>query len=178
MKNKIFALVLIILIYLIFSAISVQAVGLSSRNSIVKKTDFIPNTQQTFAYMLRTTVDFTQDYELIAQGDLAHLITFEPGPILKNISPGQDPWFNVIINFPALEGDITPGLHDIRIGVLEGSSGGGQIGGRTAVSTKIVVRILYPGKYLKANLNAPNVNINELAKMSVNLENWGKQDDK
>ncbi|MBW2963253.1 hypothetical protein KY306_00570 [Candidatus Woesearchaeota archaeon] len=174
MKKRVF-FVLILALLFVLSSFSVRAVGLSSWGSIVKEIDFVPDTQQTFAYMLRTTANFAQDYELFAEGDLAHLVTFSPGSILTNVTPGQDPWFNVIINFPPSEGNITPGLHTITIGVLEGSTEGGMIGGRTSVTTRIVVRVLHPGKYLVANLDSPNVNINEPVKMNIHLENWGKQ---
>ena len=36
----------------------------------------------------------------------------------------------MIINFPASEGNITPGLHTITIGILEGSAGGAAGGER------------------------------------------------
>jgi len=168
--------ILIFLVLLVLLAGSVQAVGLASWGPIVKKIDFIPNHQEVFSYMVTTTVDFNQDYTLVVEGDLAEYVTITPSQTLENIAPGQDPWFNVIINFPSSEGNITPGIHNIKIGVVEGALDAiGGVGGRTAVTTRIEVRILHPGKYLVTNLDAPNANINEPVRMNLYLENWGKQ---
>lgn len=169
-------IILVFLVLLVLLAGSVQAVGLASWGPIVKKIDFIPNHQEVFSYMVTTTVDFTQDYTIFVEGDLAQYVTVTPSQTLENIAPGQDPWFNVIINFPSSEGNLTPGIHNIRIGIVEGAlEDTGGVGGRTSVTTRIEVRILHPGKYLIADLDAPNVNINEPVRMNLYLENWGKQ---
>jgi len=175
MKNKLVIFVFFI-VSLIIASSSVYSVGISAWDSVVKETDFVPNEQRVYAYMLRTTVSTTMDYELTANGPLAESVTFSPSNVLENVAPGQDPWFNVIVNFPSSEANLTPGLHTITIGILEGSAPeGGWVGGRSGINFPIHVRVLDPGKYLKATLDAPNTNINEPVKMGVHLENWGKQ---
>ncbi len=175
MKNKLILFIIIIL-FLILTSFSVHAVGIAAWDSVVKEVDFIPNGQKVYPYLLKTTVNYPLDYELTAEGPLANLVTFAPNNILEDIQPNQNPWFNVIINFPASEGNLTPGIHTITIKILEGSGpSDGWVGGRSGLTFRILVRILHPGKYLKAGLNVPHTNINEPVKMNVDLENWGKQ---
>lgn len=161
---------------LIFAGISC-GVGIQSiaGETLKKELDFVPGKTVKFTYRLITTVNYVTDYEFYATGDLKDLVEFDP-PILRNVIPGSTPTFNVILKFPKDDGGIEPGLHTIRFGVIEGKSSGDMLKGRTAITIPIIVRVLYPGKFLKASIDAPNINVGEMSKITIHLENWGGEE--
>jgi len=161
---------------LVFAGIS-YSIGIQSiaGETLKKELDFVPGKTVKFTYRLITTVNYVTDYEFYATGDLKDLVEFDP-PILRSVAPGSAPIFNIILKFPKDDGGIDPGLHTIRFGVIEAKSGGNMLKGRTAITIPIVVRVLYPGKYLKASIDAPNINVGEMSKITIHLENWGDEE--
>ena len=163
---------IILVVFLLLISSKSNAVGIRGVN-LYYKLDFIPGRTEILPFKLVTTVEFVNDYEFYVKGDLKDIVYFEP-PYFKNLLPGSIVPFNVVIKFPSDEG-LEPGIHTVVFGVREVESGGGMVGGRTAVELPILIRVLYPGKYLKATINAPNINLGEMSKITIHLENWGKE---
>ncbi|MBW2984585.1 hypothetical protein KY361_05690 [Candidatus Woesearchaeota archaeon] len=167
----------IITLFLLSVIPAVSAIGLAARSMWVKM-DYVPNLEFTQTYQIITTSDYTQDYTLYVTGGLGQYITIEPDQF-KDIVPGSDPYFTVSLKLPeGLDKEVSPGIHQIRIGVKEtvSSSGGKGIGLLTSSEAIIDVRFLYPGKYLTAKLNVKDVEVNKPANFKINVYNGGKED--
>lgn len=163
---------IIIFLMLLFLIPSVSAMGLRGSDLLVN-VDFKPKMVLSYTYTIRTTSSQTMDYELYARGDLVEYVTLIPER-LYSIKPGSYPRFRAVIRLP--ERIEPPGIHKLRIGAVETLASGGMVGSKTGSEAIINIRVLYPGKYLRASLDAPNVNVHEPVNFVVDLENWGKED--
>lgn len=167
--------VMLLIIIFLISLPCISAVGIWSQ-AMGPTFDFSPNMQKTIAYRMHSTVSVPMDYELYANGDLAGYVQFNP-PELKNVPGGAYADFYVILKLPYKIEE--PGIHRIGIGVIEarvaGASAGSGTGGRTAVEDSVKIRVLFPEAYLKATLDIPDGNANELIPCTISLENWGEQ---
>ena len=175
MDSKIAIIGLLSVMVLVSLSPAVHAIGVKGK-AVKIYSDFIPGTTEEYEFKLVTTSQFTQDYEFYTKGEFADIISFDPPERLSNVYPGDSPRFKIILTYPQ-QLDRPGGIYELRAGVIETvASSGGTFGAKTAVEVPIFVRVLYPGKYLKASLDAPDVNIGQFVNMKLRLENWGKED--
>ena len=178
------ALILSLCFIILLSSNSL-AVGIMGYKTIID-IDFTPDYVGVFQFFVRTNVGVeTQDYELYVRSgggeDLSQYVSLEPD-ILKDIPGGQTliP-FKAILKLP--EKIETPGIHQIRVGVVETKvrggglvSGGAGIGVRTGSEAIINVRVLFPEKTIVTKVKAEDVGLGEISHIDIIVENWGEPD--
>jgi hypothetical protein len=155
---------------------SAFSIFLSSK-TINYNVDFEPNLHKEFSYTM--SADIEGDYEILVKGDLNESVTVTPNEF-NNLKIRENKQFKVILQLP--EKIETPGLHIITLTVKQKQDTSGKVlEGKSMAATAeaaalVRVKVLYEGKYLMADLNAPDVSVNETADLNVGLQNWGTQD--
>lgn len=113
---------------------------------------YVPGEEYSFYFVVS---DYGHDASISIEGDWKDYVTLSeitsPGPGKKEftatISPPREP--------------DTPGMHYVYIGAKEITPPGVGVGARCAVRKQISFKVLFPYKFLTAELMAPDVNIGE-----------------
>jgi len=173
--GKLFFSIFIIVILAIVNASFALAVGVSAYD-LTPEVDFMPGTVKRFPFQVKTTVRVPMDYKLsILDGPLKEFARSDP-PVLENVMPGSNPWFDVVLDFQNDE-NLEPGLHELRFSVMEGTSAGKKGNtARTGITVPIKVRVLSENKWAKGSVSVPNVNQNDNLKINSKVISWSKQD--
>ena len=169
-KTKTFARIFIFLIAVLSLILKAEGIGILSSGDM-SMIDFQPNAKITLPFGVRSNMAVPMDVELSVSGDLSKYAELSEDNLFLN--PQETKYFTVTVNFPA-EIDV-PGDHLLWVRALEEPSGG-TISVRSAVNTWVKIRVPYPGKYVITSFNAPDVNVNEIVKFSVTVNNLGKED--
>ncbi len=140
---------------------AVYSVSISPSSIIIQ---FEPKYKNTYTF----TVGDANYIEIYKKGDLTEYVTINQ-TLFRGVGE-----FTVTIALPdKIE---KPGKNRIIIGAMEVPAGGGTVTAVTAIQTPIDVYVPYPGKYIEAGFDAPNVNINEVANFNVFVNNLGTDD--
>jgi hypothetical protein len=156
-------LTIIFLAFVFAASKSVFALGIShSEDNVIF---FQPNAEKSFYFMLRSIASETE-IELSATGDLKDYVT------LSEIS--EEGVFIATVRLP--EEIEKPGVHKIIITAEEVSTKtSGSIAALTAVAIPIKVIVPYPGKYIEATLNAPDINVNDTTEFVITVISLGEE---
>jgi len=161
------------LLFFLFSLILFScysfAIGIGPpRNDI----DFIPNLKTDLSYIVVNNQGTPLSVEIYAKGDLSQYMTLSKTSAF--LSPSSDTSFTVHIELPA---NISPGLHDNRIGVMESTGGqGGTVGAKAGVESFLYINAPYTGKYIIVSLKTNNTKIGTPAIMYFEIQNIGAID--
>ncbi len=169
-KTKNFLRISLLLIAVLSLILKAEGIGILSSGdmSII---DFQPNAKLTLPFGVRSNMAVPMNVELSVSGDLSKYAQLSEDNIFLN--PQETKYFTVTVNFPS---DIdVPGDHLLWVRALEEPSGG-TISVRSAVNTWVKIKVPYPGKYVITSFDAPDVNIDEIVKFSVTINNLGKED--
>ncbi|MCD6476764.1 MAG: hypothetical protein J7K26_01180, partial [Candidatus Aenigmarchaeota archaeon] len=171
MKKKILFGIWIFLFLIVLSN-STYAIGISPSRTII---DFEPGLSSVYNYYVLGSEDKTTYAKLYVKGDLAEYFTLYTDSV--QLSPGEIKELQFEINLPQ---ELEPGIHDTRIGVVEttGPEGdtGATVGGIAGVEYQFWVRVPYPGYYISASLNIPDVGIGETIPFTLEINNLGQND--
>jgi len=159
--KKLIYLCFIIIIFLIQN---VFAIGIGSiDNNVIF---FQPNIEKSFYFTLRGVAVGTRA-ELYIEGELKDYVT------LSEVS--EDGVFVATVRLP--EEIEEPGVHKVFINAEEVPiSSKGTLSAVTAVAVPIKIIVPYPGKYIEASLEAPDINIGDTAGFIVSVTNLGEEE--
>lgn len=175
MADSLSRLLTFFLLFGILYTVSVGAVGISSYDSVVKEVDFQAGKEIRFQYFITQTTGRVMDYSFSKSGHLSQYLRFDP-PLFSSATPGQTLPFEVILNFPEDDENITAGQHTIFFGVQEQTppslSGAIGLSASTSVETGIRVRVLAWNKSVQASLAASPVSEGGDAIINAGASSW------
>lgn len=156
-------LVLLFLIY--FCDLASATLGISPA---IVNINYVSGEEHEIVYTIISDKP-NQEITISASGELAKYATLS-----KKSSVGAS---SFTVSLKLLEGaDIEPGEHFIGIIVKEVPTDDYFIGTAIEVGVNIKVFVPYPGRYINARLNIPDVNINEDIPVEVYVINRGKEE--
>jgi hypothetical protein len=133
------------------------------------KTNYVPNSEPYFEFGITYS---TMDVELFISGYLSEYATLSR-QIIKVDDTNRR--FIVSFKFPDEDTFIKPGHHRVGVGFSELVGKSGTVGTALIGSTFIEIDVLYPGKYVEAGFEAPDVNSNETSAFVFIAYNFGKE---
>ncbi|MBT7903015.1 hypothetical protein HN587_04055 [Candidatus Woesearchaeota archaeon] len=165
--------VLYIVILIMFTN-SILAIGIGSVGGPGKLINFKPGDKKTYTYSIKANrPPLVLDYDITVSGKLSEYITVEP-KYIKNIKNPAILNFKVHVNLPETlieQGQITNFVTVTEVPTSSLNSGGtGSIG---SARGKIIINMPYEGYKINSELNAPNLNENDIAKMQISVQNLG-----
>ena len=166
-KTILIGIFLLLLIYLLPS---ITAMGFRGYNGEIT---FEPGASKEFSWGIIPTNN-GMHYSVEILGDLAEYVTLLTPDYYKNISMGDLPLVHVRLDLPLKEP--SPGMH--TIGVLMKEVNPIQSGGLsalTAAKAKILVNVLYDGKYLVSEMDVEDINENGDIVPLISMNNYGKE---
>lgn len=143
------------------TAFSVSAISISPPGVLVQ---FEPSLEQSVRFQTQPS----KNTGITIEGNLEEYVQVEKDTIAEN---GQ---FIIKVSLP--EALSVSGDNIVYVGVAEKSGSGGTVQGVAAIRSAIVVRVPYPGFYAELAFYAQDLNYNETAQFSVNINNRGKED--
>ncbi len=138
----------------------VQAVGVTPSS---ENLNFKPNLLKEFHFNFFPTSSNT-DIKIALSGDLSQYATID-----KDFLRGG----GIVTVKISLPKNLDPGQHYINVRGIENISNTQGISAGTAVSVPIRIFVPYEGKYIEASLEIPNLNVNELGTIKINIKNIG-----
>lgn len=153
--------VVFILLLLAFSGFASAGLGLYPA---LREYNFAPNEQMQVTYTVYSD-NPEKKISIYAEEDLANYTTFDKSYV---IGGGQ---FTVTLNLPSSIDK--PGRNKLFIVAEEEPDGDSFIGTSIKLRALISVRVPYPGKYIEAGLNIPNVNIGEKVPVELKVTSRG-----
>ena len=128
--------------------------------------DFVPNFETSITFTVIS--DAGRPIELYVEGDLAKYVELDKDE-LKNRGS-----FVASVSLPAELS--VPGKNRVLIGAKEIVGEDSFLGTSLEMRAPIYIFVPYPGKYVEANLNIPNVNQGDQIPVEVYVINRGKND--
>ena len=130
-----------------------------------------PSLEKTFEYVIVPDAGGAQVFQLRPEGELAKYVTIAPKQIDLKSATGK---FSVTVSFP--DTNMEPGIHQITIIAEEVMDDGkGMVNANVAVVPVILLKALFPGKKIGAELEFPKeVRIDKKAGVNVIIDGWGK----
>lgn len=164
--KKIIVLTLFLFLSILFLP-HVFATGIAAYNPPHKIT-YVPNSKPMFEFGITYS---TVDVELFVSGYLSEYATLS-----RKIIKAEDTnrGFIVSFKFPDENIFVKPGHHKVWVGFRQLAGSAGTVGTALVGSTFIKVDVFYPGKYVEASFNAPDVNSNETSNFMFVVKNFGK----
>lgn len=152
------------LIFLISFLHNASTIGIGSTGDNV--IFFKPNAEKSFYFELRSIPPET-NVELYVEGDLKEYVT------LSELS--EDGIFVATVSLP--EGMEELGIHKVFVNAKEVPNvTEGTVAAVTAVAIPIKIIVPYPGKYIEATLETPNINVGDTAEFVISVTSLGEQD--
>ncbi len=168
---------ILVIFILILQLSNTDAMGLRS-GSLNNNINFIPNYEGTYYYYVSAYNNKPVDIEIYISDDNGDGTTsnlaqyFTPSEwVIKNVLPGQEPYFSVIVNLPATIDE--PGTHKVHLGVREMIESEGGFAVRTAIESLFFIQVPFDGKYLKSSFSVEGANAGEPIKTVIDLRNLG-----
>jgi hypothetical protein len=164
-RYRIKASLLILLILAISFASRAFAIGIGP--SIIEM-NYEPGYEQTIKAYVSLSADTDQYVTIITYDNTTDGVIFLPENRKLLIPAHEQATFEYKIKLPET---MSPGLHNINVGVTESlpEGGGGWIASLAAVFQVIKVRVPYPGKYAEIEFYVPDVSIGDTHTISVAL---------
>jgi len=164
--------VFILLIVLLTSIISINAIGITPSRTII---NFEPNFRNIYSVHAHNNLGETVLVSAGVGGDLAEYIEVLDIKEVE-VDPGKSAEFKFLVSLPPAITE--PGTHKAFITVheelIDPPEGYFLATGR--VSSVIEIKVPFPGKYAKLDLIVPNVDVGEKARFKLNIENLGEKD--
>ena len=157
LNNKVGFILFLIALSLIAAA-GTNAVSISPSTIVI---GYEPNVENRFEF----DIGRAEYIETYLAGELAPYAT-----IIDTAPLGSDRKITVSLTLP--EG-LSPGRHRLLVGARQSAPEGVMIGGRAAIQAPIYVDVPYPGVYIEAAIDAPNINVGEKEKFTVSVSNKG-----
>ncbi|MBU1202256.1 MAG: hypothetical protein KJ583_00985 [Nanoarchaeota archaeon] len=168
-------LIPIIILILTFQLTSAMGYGFSEESLLLVVVE--PGLTKTFGYSIIPTSKNVMNYSISTEGELKKYLTVDPPSNILNIKPDENPPLTATLSFPnPLPPEITPGLHEVFINVVEDTGTGGMFNVRSGARIKIKILSLYDGTYLsEPKISIPNVNEGEEIKADITISNYGRE---
>jgi hypothetical protein len=132
--------------------------------------DFEPGKVMRHSYRISPTPGITgYDFITSTPPELEGMFSFDPPNLRGVVSEAS---FEVTITLPEILE--TPGMHVASFRVAEAVEESGGIVARAAIKIPVGVRVLYPGKYAMAELDAKDASEGKPVDFEVTVENWGE----
>ncbi|MEM4336816.1 MAG: CARDB domain-containing protein [Candidatus Woesearchaeota archaeon] len=137
------------------------------------KYTFVPNMSGEATFYFRNNLE--RDITIVPSlsGELKEYARYYDDTPIR-LAPDERGTVTVKFRLPESIGE--PGWHSLGIVATESEGTGGNVGARGEVTVFIRFFVQYPGKYLKATLDASDAKLNEDVKLKVTLSNLGKED--
>ncbi len=132
--------------------------------------EFKPNGVYDCGFGVKNTASNAMDFSLYTEGDLNSSIRLSEDS--ATIEPNVWHGFSCTLTLP---GDLTPGLHPNSVVVMEGKAEKGMVGAVAGVKMLLNVRKPYPGKYVEADLQVPDSQINKPVNFRLLLTSRGSE---
>ncbi|MDD5253637.1 MAG: hypothetical protein PHG05_00855 [Candidatus Nanoarchaeia archaeon] len=163
---------MILIIIFIFS-IQVKAIGITPGKSTI---DFESNKKETVNFkVLNNEKKDMQVVLYVEKSDLSDIVTMYDS--LVSLSSSEDSKdFKFDVNLPAQIEE--PGTHQIKIIALEipsTSQGEAFVGATAAVASILEIRVPYPGKYAKINLEVSDAQVGDYVNFIIPISNFGTE---
>ncbi len=172
--EKIISKLLLFIIF--FSAIStfVNAIGITPARSLI---NFESNIEAKGSFNIINNEEKTMKVTLHVNGDLSQYIRLSQ--LIIELSPEEkSKQIDFILKLPQEIQE--PGIHDINIIAqeipIEAEKQGAFIVATIGLQTQIRILVPYPGKYIEANLDVYEANVNEEVSFVTSVKNIGKED--
>lgn len=132
--------------------------------------EFQPGMVYDCGFAVKNTGLKPMDFSLYTEGDLNGSIMLSEGS--ATINPNAWRGFSCTLTLPK---DMTPGPHLNSVIVMEGQGEKGMVGAVAGVRMIINVRKPYPGKYVEADLQVPDSEINKPLKFRLIFTSRGSE---
>lgn len=132
--------------------------------------EFKPNAVSDCSFAVKNTASNPIDFSLYTDGDLNGSIKLSEESV--RIEPNVWHGFSCTLTLPE---DLTPGLHPNSVVVMEGNAEKGMVGAVAGVKMLLNVRKPYPGKYIEADLQVSDSQINKPVNFRLLLTSRGSE---
>jgi len=133
--------------------------------------NFEASTTKEFTFTIINGEDKTIKVNYYVSGDLTDYISLEKNE--DELKPYENKEIKAIIKYP---NEISPGLHILKVGVIEATKSSSMVGGRVGVESQILIFQKYPGKYLEAEIKVKDGVVNEPVNIDVTVTHKGEVD--
>lgn len=169
MKNFRGLICFLFLVTIVWSIISVSAIGVTPGRRII---DFSPSQENIGSFKIINSEDRQLSLTVEVRGDLGENFVLSETNLV--VGANQEKVVDYTISLPK---DLSPGTHVQEIVILEKiEESADSIGAVAGIITQVYVRVPYPGKYADVDLNIESAESGQDVLFSVIVSNVGKED--
>ncbi|MDD5177721.1 MAG: hypothetical protein PHT54_00335 [Candidatus Nanoarchaeia archaeon] len=172
-KNILIKTIMVLIILTILFSVEVKAIGITPGKIT---TDFEANKKETFSFKVLNNEKKDMQVVLYAEkSELSDLITMYDS-IISLSSAEESKEFKFDLTLP--EKIEEPGTHQLKIIALEipsNSEGQAFVGATAAVALIIEIKVPYPGKYAKIDLEISDAQVNDYVNFIIPISNFGTE---